>query len=68
MPPKTPANPGAKRRRAAAGELRLLRQNRIVVDAKTFAAIQAMIAAPPVVNEKLRRLLRTKPPWEETGD
>jgi len=49
-------------------ELQLLRQTKILVDAKSFEALQAMIAAPPVANEKLRRLLRTKAPWEKTDE
>ena len=42
----------------------LLDQACFTVDADTFAKFQAMLDHPLPVTEELRRLLKTKAPWE----
>lgn len=49
-------------------EMQLLMQTKFVLNAKAFDALQEMLAAPPKTNEKLRRLLTTKAPWEKADD
>ncbi len=43
----------------------LLDQRLFRLDRKQFAAFQAALDAPPRPNEKLRRLLKKKAPWEK---
>ncbi|MEJ7935731.1 DUF1778 domain-containing protein [Sphingobium sp. AN558] len=49
-------------RRAA--EDAILDQTVISVDADTYARFVAMLDAPPQSNDKLRRTMQTKAPWE----
>lgn len=42
----------------------LLDQTFFVLDAEAFEKFQRMLAAPPVQNEGLDRLLAAKTPWE----
>jgi uncharacterized protein (DUF1778 family) len=42
----------------------LLDQAFFSVDAKTFAQFQALLERPLPATDKLRRLLKTAPPWE----
>jgi uncharacterized protein (DUF1778 family) len=57
-----------KSQRIMHAEMRLLNQTKFVLSAKAFDALLEMLAAPPKANEKLRRLLTTKAPWEKAGD
>jgi uncharacterized protein (DUF1778 family) len=43
----------------------LLDQTFFSVDAGTFAAFQALLDTPLPASDKLRRLLKTKAPWEK---
>jgi uncharacterized protein (DUF1778 family) len=43
----------------------LLDQAFFTVDAGTFAKFQALLDCPLPPNDKLRRLLKTKAPWEK---
>jgi uncharacterized protein (DUF1778 family) len=43
----------------------LLDQTYFALDDKAFAAFQAMLDAPPVPNERLRRFLLSKSPWDK---
>ncbi len=43
----------------------LLDQTFFTVDAGTFDKFQALIDRPLPATDKLRRLLKTKPPWEK---
>ena len=49
----------------AAAESALLDQRYFVVDQKTFAKFKEMIDKPPRENERLRRLLSRKAPWDQ---
>jgi uncharacterized protein (DUF1778 family) len=42
----------------------LLDQRFFMLDAKAFKAFTAALDAPPAQNPRLKRLLRTKAPWE----
>lgn len=42
----------------------LLEQTFFTVDPETFAKFQAMLDAPPAPNERLRRFLTEKSPWD----
>jgi uncharacterized protein (DUF1778 family) len=42
----------------------LLDQVFFLLDGKGFAQFEAMLADPPAPNERLRRLMATKAPWE----
>ena len=41
----------------------LLDQSYFAVDAKRFAALQALLADPPAPSERLRRTLKAPSPW-----
>ena len=43
----------------------LLDQTFFVLKADAFAKFQAMLDAPPLPNERLRRFLSTKSPWDK---
>jgi len=43
----------------------LLDQAVLTVDADTFAKFQALVDHPLAATEELRRLLKTKAPWEK---
>lgn len=43
----------------------LLDQTFFALDAEAFAKFQAMLDAPPAPNERLRRLLTQKSPWDQ---
>lgn len=45
----------------------LLDQAYFAVDAGTFAGFQALLDRPLPPTDRLRRLLKTKAPWEHTG-
>ena len=42
----------------------LLDRSIVRVDAETYAAFLARLDAPPAPSEKLRRTMRTAPPWK----
>ena len=42
----------------------LLEQTFFAMEPEAFARFQAMLDAPPEVNERLRRLLSTQSPWD----
>ena len=43
----------------------LLDRRLFTLDAEAFDAFQAVLDEPPTVNEALRRLMNTSPPWTE---
>ena len=46
----------------------LLDQTYFALDAKRFAALQAMLDKPPAPTDRLRRTLKTQAPWETKPD
>lgn len=44
----------------------LLDQTYFALDAKSFAAFQAMLDQPPAPTDRLRRTLNARAPWETT--
>ncbi len=48
-------------------EEHLVEQNMMELDAESFDALQAMLDAPPVMPDGLRRLLARRPIWETEG-
>ncbi|TSD88635.1 DUF1778 domain-containing protein [Mycobacterium sp. KBS0706] len=49
----------------AAAEEALLDQTVIVVSPEAYAAFLARLDMPPQPNERLRRMMRTKAPWDK---
>lgn len=45
----------------------LVEQNSMELDADSFDALQAMLDAPPIMPDGLRRLLVRRPIWESGG-
>lgn len=43
----------------------LLDQTFFMLDEKNFTKLQSMLDAPPAPNERLRRLLTEKAPWDQ---
>ena len=46
----------------------LLDQTYFALDAKSFAAFQAMLDKPPAPTDRLRRTLKARAPWETTTE
>jgi len=46
----------------------LLDQTYFALDAKSIAAIQAMLDKPPAPTDRLRRTLKARAPWETATD
>jgi uncharacterized protein (DUF1778 family) len=42
----------------------LLDQTYVALDAKSFAAFQAMLVKPPAPTDRLRRTLKARAPWD----
>lgn len=42
----------------------LLDQTYFALDAKSMAAFKALLDKPPAPTDRLRRTLKTRPPWE----